>query len=76
MDTDGKASLYWMDYLAASSKVEYGAHGYAAYFLYGLLDRKYRPDLTFDEGLEVINACIAELQEVRCGWEDVLACGL
>ena len=42
-------SLYWIDYLGTLQKVTKGAHGYAGYFLYGLLDNKYKPNLTLDE---------------------------
>jgi len=38
IDKDGTPSLYWLDYMGALQKVTRGAHGYAAYFLSGLLD--------------------------------------
>lgn len=36
-----EASLYWMDYLAAMSKVNFGAHGYAAHFILSIFDREF-----------------------------------
>ncbi len=36
-----EASLYWIDYLSAMSKVNYGAHGYCAHFVLSLFDREY-----------------------------------
>ena len=60
-EVDG-ASLYFMDYLAAMAKVPFGAHGYGAYFTYGLMDRMWRPNMSEDEILAILDACIAELQ--------------
>ncbi len=34
-------SLYYMDYLASLNKMNYAVHGYAAYFLFSILDRYY-----------------------------------
>lgn len=42
IDKDGTPSLYWLDYMGALQKVTRGAHGYAAYFLSGLLDNQYK----------------------------------
>ncbi|PFH32590.1 putative proteasome subunit beta type 2 [Besnoitia besnoiti] len=53
--------LYWMDYLASMASVNKGAHGYAAYFLGGLLDRYYHPDLTEEEALKILEMCKKEL---------------
>lgn len=57
-------SLYWMDYLAALSKVKYGAQGYASSFCLSIFDRDYKEGLTQDEAVEIIEKCIKEL-EVR-----------
>eukprot|EP00918_Siedleckia_nematoides_P105032 GHVU01229342.1.p2 GENE.GHVU01229342.1~~GHVU01229342.1.p2 ORF type:complete len:152 (-),score=22.98 GHVU01229342.1:1144-1599(-) len=42
-DKDGSPGLYWIDYLASMVPVDKGAHGYAAYFIMGLLDKEYKP---------------------------------
>jgi 20S proteasome subunit beta 4 len=55
-------SLYFLDYLASMHKVPFGAHGYAGYFIYGLLDKLYKDGLSLDEGVEVARACVKELQ--------------
>jgi len=62
-DTDTEeARLYFIDYLAAMHEVPYAAHGYAGYLVLGLMDRLYNPDMSLEEGLEVMGACIAQLQ--------------
>ena len=38
-------SLYFMDYLASSNKVPFGAHGYGSFFTVSILDRNYREGL-------------------------------
>ncbi|KAF4661750.1 Proteasome subunit beta type-4 [Perkinsus chesapeaki] len=60
VDKDGCASLYYMDYLASCQKITRGAHGYASYFVLGLLDKLYKKDMTMNEGLNAINMCIKE----------------
>ena len=35
---EGKPSLYWMDYLGSLQQANFGAQGYASYFLYSLFD--------------------------------------
>lgn len=53
--------MYWIDYLASMTAVNKGAHGYAAYFLGGLLDRYYHPKLTEEEAIEIVRRCKKEL---------------
>ncbi|KAF4756378.1 Proteasome subunit beta type-4 [Perkinsus olseni] len=57
---DGSASLYYMDYLASCQKITRGAHGYASYFVLGLLDKLYKKGMSQEEGLDAINQCIKE----------------
>lgn len=40
-------ALYWIDYLGTLVKTNKAAHGYAGYFLYGLLDNFYKPVALF-----------------------------
>jgi len=54
--------LYYMDYLAAKAEVPFGAHGYGSYFLLSILDRHYRPDLTRERAVELIQLCVNELK--------------
>lgn len=56
------SSLYWIDYLSSMAKVPFAAHGYCGYFLYSILDREYTPDLTLDQGMEIVKKCFAALK--------------
>ena len=60
-DIDGP-KLYWLDYLGSYAKLLKAAHGYGAYFLYGLLDNFYKKDLQLNEGEDIIKKCINELK--------------
>lgn len=60
-DEEQGAALYYMDYLASMAKVPYAAHGYASFFVSGLLDRTCKPKMTLEEAQEVMAACIKEL---------------
>mmetsp|Transcript_67632 Transcript_67632/g.188727 ORF Transcript_67632/g.188727 Transcript_67632/m.188727 type:complete len:192 (+) Transcript_67632:153-728(+) len=61
VDEDGP-SLYFMDYLASAEKVNRAAQGYGAYFALSIMDRYYTPDLTLEQGKDIIRKCIAEMQ--------------
>eukprot|EP00921_Rhytidocystis_pertsovi_P007720 GHVQ01012786.1.p1 GENE.GHVQ01012786.1~~GHVQ01012786.1.p1 ORF type:complete len:192 (-),score=23.57 GHVQ01012786.1:507-1082(-) len=60
-DADGPL-LYWMDYLASMVSVDKAAHGYGAYFVYGILDREFKEGMNEAEALEVVKKCIYELK--------------
>ena len=60
-DSDGP-KLYWLDYLGSYGKLLKAAHGYGAYFLYGLMDNFYRKDLNLAQGEDIIKKCINELK--------------
>jgi 20S proteasome subunit beta 4 len=57
----GAATLYWMDYMAALQKVNYGAHGHAASFCLSIMDAEYIPGLDEAAALKIIDACIDEI---------------
>jgi len=59
----GEFSLYFIDYLASMHKVPFASHGYAAYFVYGILDKYYRPDMNLEEGIKLIRLCVEEVQK-------------
>jgi 20S proteasome subunit beta 4 len=61
-DARDGAQLYWIDYLASSTKVPFAAHGYGAYFLLSVFDRYYRKHMDLKEAKELIRKCIHELQ--------------
>ena len=60
-DIDGP-KLYWLDYLGSMVRVVKAAHGYGAYFLYGLMDNYYKKGFNYNDGVDVIKKCIAELK--------------
>ena len=60
-DNDGP-KLYWLDYLGSYAKLLKAAHGYGAYFLYGLMDNFYKKDLNLNDGEDIIKKCINELK--------------
>ena len=60
-DNDGP-KLYWLDYLGSMVRVAKAAHGYGAYFLYGLMDNYYKKGFNYNDGVDVIKKCIAELK--------------
>jgi len=60
-DSAGPA-LYYLDYLGLMHKVEFGAHGYASNFCLSIFDRHHKKDMTVEEGIQLINTCIKELQ--------------
>ncbi|KAF4120481.1 20S proteasome subunit beta 4, partial [Geosmithia morbida] len=57
-----KPSLYWLDYLAALADVPYAAHGYAQYYCLSILDKHHNPDITLEQGLELLTMCTDELK--------------
>ena len=59
---EGAASLYWCDYMGALSKVNFGAHGYAANFILSIFDRDYTPGMDLDGCLGIVKKCILELR--------------
>lgn len=60
-DKDG-VSLYQMDYLASLSKVDFGAHGYAANFILSVFDRDWKKGMNVEQALDVVRRCIHELK--------------
>lgn len=61
-DVQDGVSLYHMDYMASLSKVNFGAHGYAASFILSVFDRDWKKGMNLQEGLEVVRRCIHELR--------------
>ncbi len=51
-----------MDYMASLHELNRCAHGYGAHFTLGLLDRFWKPEMTEEEGIEVIRKCIEEIK--------------
>jgi 20S proteasome subunit beta 4 len=62
-DHEQGPALYYMDYLASMAKVPFAAHGYASFFVSGLLDRLCKSNMKLDEAREVMAACVKELSK-------------
>ncbi|SCV06012.1 LANO_0H20164g1_1 [Lachancea nothofagi CBS 11611] len=56
-----KTELYQIDYLGTKVELPYAAHGYSGFYTFSLLDRHYRPDMTLEDGLELLKLCVEEL---------------
>ncbi|EGR33212.1 proteasome subunit beta, putative [Ichthyophthirius multifiliis] len=54
--------LYWVDYMGTLQKSVKAAHGYAAHFVLSTLDNFYKPELTLQEGIEIMKKCVHELK--------------
>lgn len=55
-------SLHFMDYIASATQTNFGAQGYAGYFILSTMDRHWRAGMTLAEGKELARKCIKELQ--------------
>lgn len=53
-------SLNYIDYLGTHAVLPYAAHGYAAFYCMASLDKHYRPDMSLDEGLKLLDICVEE----------------
>lgn len=57
-------SLFFIDYLGTLAKLPFAVQGYAASFSFGLLDKHYRPDMTEQEGVQLLQFCINEVRKL------------
>jgi 20S proteasome alpha/beta subunit len=57
------ASLYFIDYLASTQKVNSGGHGYGGMFCLSLFDKHWKPKMTRAEADALVDMCIAEVRE-------------
>jgi len=60
VDDDGP-KLYFMDYLSSMESVNKAAHGYGAYFCLSIMDRYFKPEMTLEEGKDIMRKCIKEM---------------
>jgi len=58
-----KPSLHYMDYLGTMAELPFGAHGYGSFFILGIMDKYYKPDLTVVEAEWLMKKCFMEIQE-------------
>lgn len=57
-----KGKIYWIDYLGTGAEVTYAGHGYGESFAIGYLDRYHRPDMTKDQGIELVKGALDAMQ--------------
>jgi len=55
--------LYFLDYLGSMARLPYAAHGYGGLFSLSVMDRYYKADATQAEAVEIMNKCVAEIQQ-------------
>jgi len=58
-----KPTLNWIDNLGTRASVPYCAHGYGAYYTMSIFDRYHRYDISFEEGVDIMQKCIFELEK-------------
>jgi len=58
-----KPTLNWIDELGTRASVPYCAHGYGAYYTMSIFDRYHRDDISYEEGIDIIQKCISELDK-------------
>ncbi|GAA0169179.1 protease [Lithospermum erythrorhizon] len=61
-DQETGPSLYYIDYIATFHKVDKAAFGYGSYFALSMMDRHYRPDMTVEEAVDLVDQCLAEIR--------------
>jgi len=61
VDKDGP-SLYFLDYLASSHKMDFACQGYAGYLVLSILDKYWKKGMTLDEGVQLMHLCIEQLK--------------
>ena len=54
--------LFWIDPYGSMRKVRFGAHGYGSNFCLSILDEGYRPDMTKDEAIALVQSCFEQLR--------------
>jgi 20S proteasome subunit beta 4 len=62
-DTPSGAHLYYLDYLGTMQSVPFAAHGYGTTFVTAILDELWRPDLSEQEGLDLMQKCCNEVKK-------------
>lgn len=63
MMIDSKNNLVAIDNYGLFYEDDYICQGYAAYFLYGLLDSRYKKDMPLADMLNLLNACLNLMKE-------------
>lgn len=62
-DDEKGTQLFYMDYLASCSSLDYAAHGYGGYFSIAILDRNYKENMTKEEAYDLMKKCVQEVHK-------------
>ncbi|GLG92284.1 hypothetical protein R5R35_008418 [Gryllus longicercus] len=62
-DNETGPQLYFLDYLASLVKIPFAVHGYGGFFALTIMDRYHRPDMTVEEGYDLLKKCVREIQK-------------
>merc|ERR1740133_773188 len=62
VDEEDGPALYFMDYMGALQKVNFGAHGYSSYFCLAIMDKNWKPDMSLEEGKALLRLCVEQLR--------------
>jgi 20S proteasome alpha/beta subunit len=54
--------LYWLDNTGFMQRVPYGTHGYGSNFLWSILDRDYKPNMSKEEACSLLKSCFEQLR--------------
>lgn len=57
-----RGRIFWVDYLGTGCEVSYGAHGYGESFATGFLDRYHKPNLSKEQGVELVKCALDAIQ--------------
>ncbi|KAI8905488.1 nucleophile aminohydrolase, partial [Gorgonomyces haynaldii] len=60
--TKDAAELYWIDYISNMVKLPFASHGYASYFIMSTMDRYWKPNMSLEEVLKLVEKCRDELR--------------
>lgn len=60
---DQSAALFWLDETGAATELPFAAHGLGAALVLGHLDRAYTNDISVEDALSLVDACLAQLHE-------------
>jgi 20S proteasome alpha/beta subunit len=58
----GGPQLYWMDYMGSMRRSYFGAQGHCNFFLWALFDANWKPNMTLDEALDLVEICKTQLK--------------
>lgn len=62
-DEENGPALYYIDYLASMTKIPFAVHGYASFFVSGILDKVCKADMTIDEVKSAMSNCLNEISK-------------